>query len=114
MLKCLPLLCQDSNLVELWEVYWSNDALDACCNRFFKYAGNCNRRQLSEKKFFSTADRCKKKSLSQFRAMEERFESEYDCCREKFPQNLSNCCKIGDGCDNSINLMYIPVRKLCL
>ena len=62
-------------------------------------------------KFYAVHDHCGTKAMSEFRAMEERFDSLDDCCRVKFPQSVSDCCKAGDGgCSLSGNIKYIPVR----
>lgn len=65
-------------------------------------------------KFYAINGRhCSSKAMSAFRAMEERFDSLDDCCRTKFPQNVSNCCQDGDGdCSLSGNIKFIPVSAL--
>lgn len=107
----LFLLFQDSNLVAGWEEEWSYETMDACCNQYFRNEGNCNRRQLMSLKFFAVGDHCEQKALSQFKAIEDRFDSLDDCCRAKFAQNLSECCEAWDsGCALSGKLKFIPVR----
>ena len=62
-------------------------------------------------KFYAMNSHCGSKAMSEFRAMEERFDSLDDCCRAKFPHDISNCCKDGgDDCSLSGNLKFIPVR----
>ena len=70
----------------------------------------CNRRHLMELRYYADVDHCETKSLSKFQAMEDRFVSLDDCCRAKFPQNISDCCEAGgNGCNLSGNLKFIPV-----
>ena len=103
-------LLQDTNLVAGWEKEWSHETMDVCCNKYFRNEGNCNRRHLQSLMFFAIGDHCEQKALSQFKAMEERFESLDDCCRAKFAQSLSECCDAGDGdCALSGKLELVPV-----
>ena len=63
-------------------------------------------------KFYAVDDHCGTKAMSEFRAMEERFDSLDDCCRVKFPQSVSDCCETGDGgCSLSGSMKYIPVSS---
>ena len=63
-------------------------------------------------KFYAVDDHCGTKARSEFRAMEERFDSLDDCCRVKFPQSVSDCCETGDGdCSLSGSMKYIPVSS---
>jgi hypothetical protein len=59
--------------------------------------------------FFANGDHSDKKALSQFWSFEERlFDSLDNCCREKFPQNTSECCEAGGSCcPLSGNLKFI-------
>ena len=76
----------------------------------FASSSRCNRRKLMTPKFYVIDGHCDSKSMSEFRAMEERFDSLDDCCRTKFPQNISDCCKAGgNNCILSGNLKFIPV-----
>ena len=64
-------------------------------------------------KYYAADDHCEQKALSQFRALEERFETLEDCCRAKFQSNVSECCAAGDSeCSLSGNLKFIPVSSL--
>ena len=61
-------------------------------------------------KFYAVDDHCGSKAMSEFRALEERFDSLDDCCRIKFPLSVSDCCDAGeDGCLRSGHLKFIPV-----
>lgn len=61
-------------------------------------------------KFYAVDDHCGSKAMSEFRALEERFDSLDDCCRIKFPLSVSDCCEAGeDGCLRSGHLKFIPV-----
>lgn len=61
-------------------------------------------------KYYANDNHCDVKAISEFRAMEERFNSLEDCCRAKFPQNISDCCEAADnGCSLSGNHKFIPV-----
>lgn len=131
---------KDKNLIEDWEQHWVHESLETCCDacKFyqnceqlfsshpfsylhlcifailadFPSSGACNRRNLVTLKYYATDDHCKTKALSAFRAMEDRFDLLDDCCRAKFPQNVSHCCEAGDnGCILSGNLHYIPVSS---
>ena len=77
----------------------------------FASSSKCNRNKLMMPKFYAINGHCGSKAMSEFRAMEERFDSLDDCCRAKFPHDISNCCKDGgDDCSLSGNLKFIPVR----
>ena len=76
----------------------------------FGSSGVCNKDQLMSLKFYAVDDHCGAKAMSEFRAMEERFDSLDECCRKKFPQSVSDCCEAGDnGCSLSGSLKFIPV-----
>ena len=61
-------------------------------------------------KYYANDNHCDVKAISEFRAMEERFDSLDDCCQAKFPQNISDCCEAAEnGCLLSGNYKFIPV-----
>ena len=67
-------------------------------------------RKLTSLKFFADDNHCKAKAMSEFIAMEARFDSLDECCRIKFPQGVSDCCKAGEGdCVLSGKSRFIPV-----
>lgn len=66
-------------------------------------------------KFYAAGNHCDSKAMSEFQAMEERFDSLDDCCRAKFSQRVSDCCEShGDGCSLSGKLKFIPVSVILL
>ena len=80
-----------------------------CCTDFALSRG-CNKRELMSLKYYANDNICDVKAISEFRAMEERFNSLEDCCRAKFPQNISDCCEaVDNGCSLSGNHKFIPV-----
>ena len=76
----------------------------------FGSSGECDRRALKVLKFYPVDGHCEAKALSEFRVMEDRFDSLDDCCRVKFPHGVSDCCETGeDNCILSGNIKFIPV-----
>jgi hypothetical protein len=66
-------------------------------------------------KFYAAGNHCDSKALSEFQAMEKRFDSLDDCCRAKFPQRVSDCCEShSDGCSLSGEMKFIPVSVILL
>ena len=80
-----------------------------CCTDFALSRG-CNKQELMSLKYYANDNHCDVKAISEFRAMEERFDSLDDCCQAKFPQNISDCCEAAEnGCLLSGNYKFIPV-----
>ena len=82
----------------------------------FKYGTNCvtssTSTDLSALKFYpnhSTSE-CGQKALGEFETWESRFESLDDCCRNTFPNSLSECCDVAGlgGCVLSGDINYVP------
>jgi hypothetical protein len=75
----------------------------------------CNSRDLMALKYYADSKHCGTKTVSTFRALEDRFDSLDECCQTKFPQSVSECCEAGDtGCSLSGNIKFIPVSKECV
>ena len=79
----------------------------------FASIGGCDSRALMELKFYAVEDHCEARTLSEFRVMEEHFDSLDDCCRSNFPQSISDCCEAGDDdCVLSGDTKFIPVSTV--